>query len=269
MDKSLKSKLTKIYSVDVIKANERSSDSIALTYGEITWKGVNQFIDYLPRKINKDDVFLDIGSGRGKMVLHMALHTPVQKSIGVELFEARHEDAIQLKKEIGDIPGKEALFINKDIFETDVIQQATIIFANTLTWDYESVKKLVDLTTPGTVFITNKVLYNEAPITVLGEKIQLSVSWNEQKGCAYYLIEKTEKTKVGNEYRNIVKNSVDTLLENIPGLMDKVTDVVANLISQGKVEFKSNDEMNEFINKLILKFGKDIVLKIKKEQDGG
>ena len=49
-----------------------------LLYGEISRKGVEQFIKSLPREITSKDTFLDIGSGRGKMVMHMALATPIR-----------------------------------------------------------------------------------------------------------------------------------------------------------------------------------------------
>lgn len=47
-----------------------------------------------------DDFFCDLGSGRGKLVLHAALKTPVGYSLGVELSRHRHELAMDALHEL-------------------------------------------------------------------------------------------------------------------------------------------------------------------------
>lgn len=43
--------------------------------------------------LDKESVFVDLGSGRGRAVLQVAMHTPVAKAVGLELSESRLEQA--------------------------------------------------------------------------------------------------------------------------------------------------------------------------------
>ena len=114
----IRAKLKKIYDGRIADSRKELEDlkdkhKGEKVYGEATWSGVNQMIKHF-RPLTKDDVFLDIGSGRGKMVLHMALQTPVKKCIGVELVKSRHEDAIKLKVKVsGPVPADSSFVIFK------------------------------------------------------------------------------------------------------------------------------------------------------------
>ena len=61
------------------------------TYGEMKFPSVSHMISQL--NINKDDVFYDLGSGSGKVVMQVFLEAGVKKSIGVEYFNERHTNA--------------------------------------------------------------------------------------------------------------------------------------------------------------------------------
>lgn len=54
-------------------------------YGETSYELVCQMIDQI--EINKDDVFVDLGSGVGQVVLQMAAATPCSVCLGVEKAE--------------------------------------------------------------------------------------------------------------------------------------------------------------------------------------
>lgn len=47
-----------------------------------------------PRAVSPDDVFLDLGSGKGRVVLQAALHYPFRAVYGVELSESLHAVAV-------------------------------------------------------------------------------------------------------------------------------------------------------------------------------
>ena len=56
------------------------SNALQSLYGEITEKGVNQLIEKLRehRYLTNQTTFVDVGSGYGKMVLHMAMFDEIK-----------------------------------------------------------------------------------------------------------------------------------------------------------------------------------------------
>ena len=68
------------------------------TYGELTAIGMYQVFggDFV---LTKEDVFVDLGSGAGKLVLQAAEDYKVAKAIGIELSRTRHEEALTLLEE--------------------------------------------------------------------------------------------------------------------------------------------------------------------------
>lgn len=77
--------------------NKRNEDLVP-TYGEILPKGVNKLINHL--KINKNDVFVDLGCGNGKVVLQFCLQTQVKNCIGIEFSSTRIKQALEIKNKI-------------------------------------------------------------------------------------------------------------------------------------------------------------------------
>lgn len=69
----------------------------AMTYGEMTYKYVLQIIDTI--NITPNDVFIDVGSGIGQIVLQMAGLTKMRKCIGIECVALRAKYARDMKEE--------------------------------------------------------------------------------------------------------------------------------------------------------------------------
>ncbi|WIA31873.1 hypothetical protein OEZ86_002738 [Tetradesmus obliquus] len=61
------------------------------TYGEVQASGVDVLLRYLA--MDSSSVFVDLGCGRGRAVLQVAMHSTVRKAIGIELSESRLEQA--------------------------------------------------------------------------------------------------------------------------------------------------------------------------------
>lgn len=61
------------------------------TYGELRDEGVVKVFGWL--NLTSDDVFCDLGSGIGRMVMQAAMETPVLRSIGIEFIASRHVTA--------------------------------------------------------------------------------------------------------------------------------------------------------------------------------
>jgi hypothetical protein len=112
----LRNKLEKLYP-NIVFDRDNLSDGNSLnntTYGEMNYEG----IDIINKKLNISNsfnTFIDIGSGRGKLVLWYGMEPGITKSIGIELVESRHKDAIELKEKLSDAKlSKTVEFINGD-----------------------------------------------------------------------------------------------------------------------------------------------------------
>mmetsp|Transcript_147622 Transcript_147622/g.257467 ORF Transcript_147622/g.257467 Transcript_147622/m.257467 type:complete len:332 (+) Transcript_147622:153-1148(+) len=66
----------------------RDVDSSNLHYGEVTYAGMENL--YRALRLGRGDVFYDLGSGVGKMVLYVALRGEASRSVGLEVGEKRH-----------------------------------------------------------------------------------------------------------------------------------------------------------------------------------
>lgn len=63
----------------------------ALTYGECTPEAVEHILQVVDAQ--PGEVFYDLGSGTGKMVVYAAFFVPLKKSVGIELLPELHEAA--------------------------------------------------------------------------------------------------------------------------------------------------------------------------------
>lgn len=80
-------------------------------YGEISVAGFAAVLGVM--RLERDDVFYDLGSGTGKVVLQAALQTEVGRSVGLELSESRHKYGLaalaHLRERAGSPGAEEAL----------------------------------------------------------------------------------------------------------------------------------------------------------------
>ena len=67
------------------------------TYGELTPAGTQRVVEELD--LSGRDVFYDLGSGVGKVVLQVAMSVPVRKCVGVEYIESRCRAARRVLRE--------------------------------------------------------------------------------------------------------------------------------------------------------------------------
>lgn len=114
------------------------------TYGEITYKGADELLRTLDLK--PTDVFYDLGSGVGKLVVQAILTTPIKKAVGVELSPTRHEHAVSIKKELATrdlLKDKELEFVNQNVSQA-ALSDATVIFMCSTCFSDELMKSLTD-----------------------------------------------------------------------------------------------------------------------------
>lgn len=85
--------------------NENNDKRINYTYGEMEYDGIKILLDHIKNTFNIDKgirFFYDIGSGRGKLPIIIACLDSIIKSIGIEIVEERHNDALQLLDSLKD-----------------------------------------------------------------------------------------------------------------------------------------------------------------------
>ena len=93
-----------------------NSDHVYDTYGTIEPMGVRKVLDVV--NIGPSDVFYDLGSGIGNVVVQVFKETNARKCVGIEIDANRHADA--LKYSASDVEqaeyrkGREMVFL-KDI----------------------------------------------------------------------------------------------------------------------------------------------------------
>lgn len=131
-------------------------------YGELTQKGTNMIIEYFKEYFNKDTVFYDLGSGLGKMVLHIGMQCKVKKSVGIEYSKERHQGAIDLQeqyaKEYNNIS-----FLNKSYLNQN-FSDATIVYIDDTACSHRIRNRVYDKLPIGCLFIFKKIFPLNHPL---------------------------------------------------------------------------------------------------------
>jgi SAM-dependent methyltransferase len=148
-------------------------------YGEINHQSINKLLDYL--KLSPHDVFFDLGSGVGKVVLHTALFSPVKKAVGIELSEARYNEALLARKNAKiwePTINKRCKFINADLMTVN-LSSATVIYTCSTAFSMNFMRKIVArlrLLKQDFVLVTLQDLPDERHFELI-ETLGLDMSW--------------------------------------------------------------------------------------------
>jgi len=205
------------------------------TYGEVTPEGVAMMLKSIPtgNLMNKDDVFVDLGSGLGKLATQVFLTTPCKKAVGIELADFRHGQAQQAmvklqrkgtEAEVGSklasgdahvsftLEDRELRLEKADLLSVD-LKEATIILVSNLAFPPALSKavyrKLVATAKPGTLIVTlAKIEGCTRGLYMLG-KASLKCTWGESDAF-YYLI-----TTPAEEAELIASEEIG-LIEKVP-----------------------------------------------------
>lgn len=148
-------------------------------YGEINFQSLKKLIDHL--KLNNNDVFYDLGSGVGKVVIQTALTSPVKKSIGVELSLMRYQDAqkaLTIAQHFDKTLLSRCNFVNADMLTVD-LSDASVIYTCSTAFSEQFMKKITSyLASFKQPF--RLVSLQDLPDTkhfTLTERLKLNMSW--------------------------------------------------------------------------------------------
>ncbi|MDX2083659.1 MAG: hypothetical protein SFV53_06720 [Rickettsiales bacterium] len=169
---------------------ENKSD---LLYGELPFKTWIEIVEKAAPK--KDGIFLDIGSGTGRVVMLSYLFFDFKKTIGVELLKGLHDKACEvqeifeknIKSQIANqVLNRELKFFNQNIFEVN-LSEIDFIFMNHPFKDRDLFDKLEqkflrDLKPQTKIVTTIRALKDKAFKNLGSQKYQFS--WGES--TAYF-----------------------------------------------------------------------------------
>jgi hypothetical protein len=154
------------------------------TYSEIIRSGVDEIIEKINkhRKPTEKDVFVDVGSGCGKLVLHTAIKSDIKTLIGVEVVPQRLRYSKHIKEEI--LPeNKSVFFIEKDIIDFD-LSIATVVFTNDTTFTLDLIDGIFNKLPKGCHFITSTKIPS---CKILKDEFLVDTSWGSKLKLYYYI----------------------------------------------------------------------------------
>jgi len=104
------------------------------TYGEILPEGMDKLCNKV--KFTKDDYFVDLGSGVGKMTMRVFLSVPSGvKSRGIEICRQRHDLAMIARSRLKHRGIRNLKFAHDDIQNFNNWSKATVVYANVLSFE--------------------------------------------------------------------------------------------------------------------------------------
>lgn len=163
MKYKIKKKLDQIYLTNSSRKEYRNKTSFneeigSSIYGEITKKGTNSIINKFKEYFNQNTVFYDLGSGLGKMVIHVGIQCGVKKSIGIEYSKERHKGAMYLKEKYA-FEHSNIYFYNK-LFQDQDLSDATVIYVDNTVLSREIMDTIYKMVPKGCLFLYKKPIHN-------------------------------------------------------------------------------------------------------------
>lgn len=142
------------------------------------------------------DVFVDLGSGTGKVVILAALCTPVGRALGIELSETRAAVSLEAICK-AELQGRCAVFA-EDFLKAPCLAEATVCYCCNYTFPEESFVQLVArlITIPGIRFFATLLnplqklpadeLARFEQVFAPAGNLKLGMSWDRRVPCFLY-----------------------------------------------------------------------------------
>lgn len=153
--------------------------SFAWTYGELTFDGAAQLKELLD--VSACDVFYDLGSGLGRLILQAHLQWGVARSVGVELSGDRHQKAVTAAQRLSAQgcldPSRRINLINDNLLACDV-SDATCVYLACTCWDSDFMTQVLALLESGAPRLRYLICTEE-----LERKFWLRPAWLRLERC--------------------------------------------------------------------------------------
>lgn len=111
------------------QVNLDAHDEVNIGYTPMNWRQLKWALPV--RSVGPDDVFIDIGSGKGRAVLVAAVDYPFGRVIGVELTRELHETAERnMAAAAGKLRAGKVELVRADVREYRIPDDVTVVFLN-------------------------------------------------------------------------------------------------------------------------------------------
>ncbi|MDB6064538.1 MAG: Protein containing a histone methylation motif [Pedosphaera sp.] len=161
----------------------------SVVYGELAPNGVRKLLRWL--RPGKTDVFYDLGSGVGKLVLELGMAAALKKCVGIEVAGSRwsgsQSAAMQAKKE-GWIKAKRLEFRKESFLDSD-LGDATILYSCSTCFSARLMERLgrkIAGLNRRLIFVTFQMLPRPRRGFEMIEKLSLDTSWRTQVTAYVY-----------------------------------------------------------------------------------
>ncbi|PIY68950.1 hypothetical protein COY90_03195 [Candidatus Roizmanbacteria bacterium CG_4_10_14_0_8_um_filter_39_9] len=155
-------------------------------YGEITYRGFLRMLAMARPK--KNEVFYDLGSGTGKVVILAAMLANFSKVVGVEIFQELLDASQKVLDHYKELSGlnnsfsQSVVFIHGNFNDVD-FSEADVIFMNATAWSYEFgvpfIRKLEQLKKGARIITSTLVIKsNKFKINPIGS---IDFSWGDEE----------------------------------------------------------------------------------------
>ena len=186
--------------IDKKERQFKNKNAIQSLYGEITEKGVNLLVKKLRENsyINKESKFIDVGSGYGKMVLHMAMFDDIKESRGIEYLESKLKYSINILENLSfEFPTEKVKLEIADILDIKKLDE-DIIYHNSISWTVNHLNHLIDISKKDSIHISTANLIYKTKRKDIKElhRWQINCSWNKNgKLTTMYVYKKLENNE--------------------------------------------------------------------------
>ena len=154
------------------------------TYGEL--EDVAGLLRHLPRATDARSVFVDVGSGYGRLAMYVALATPCARVVGLEIHKDRHDLAAKMQREQAAlVPHLE--FTCADVRTTGIPSDATHIFMCSTCFSAELCRAVVDKAPASAVCLVSLTPLDTDAWTLQATH-SLKCTWSTSK--AHYYVRK-------------------------------------------------------------------------------
>lgn len=124
------------------------NEDVTRTNGEIFFASLQKVLNNIT--LSSEDVFVDLGSGAGKLVSYVFLQSIVKQAIGIEVVAELHQQAKWVENKIKqELPefftnGRELTFLRGDFLQMD-LSSANILIINSTCFNQSMMLGLGDL----------------------------------------------------------------------------------------------------------------------------
>ena len=168
------------------------------TYGELMPAATDHLVDYL--ELHADDVFYDLGSGVGKVVLQVAMSAAIARCVGIEMMDRRHRIAQRMLEQVrakGLLRARECRLRCSDFMRAR-IGDATVIYTCSTAFSTEFMNSLAARLArlPAGLRWVSTQDVDDNPWFRLEDVLRLDMSWRRRSKVHVYRLVRSRRRAV-------------------------------------------------------------------------